>query len=248
MLRPGDTATTLGTSSRIAWASAAVSVVVAPPPIRTPPIWNEPADTVMTLVPRLWMREVIDARAPAPSAIITMTAATPMMMPSEVSAERNRLRARASKATLRTVAAFMAGSSPRPPPPGRRGMLGTSGDPVAGAAAVVVAASALVTTCAPSVSGPPRTATSVPSDRPARTRTGCSVPSTSCHTVAGPWPLGLNARAAAASPPRAPAGRPPGPPNPLAPTPAPVPGARGDWFAPGGDWLPLAASASMAPP
>ena len=42
------------------------------------------------------MRASIEARAPAPSAIITMTAATPMMMPSAVSAERITLRRSAS--------------------------------------------------------------------------------------------------------------------------------------------------------
>ena len=49
------------------------------------------------------IRDVIDCRAPAPSAIITMTAATPMMMPSEVSSDRSRLRPSASKAMATTL-------------------------------------------------------------------------------------------------------------------------------------------------
>ena len=83
------------TSARIAAASAAVSVVVAPCPCRTGPKPVEPAVTITRLEPalRIWVSML--AWAPLPMAIITMTAATPMIMPSAVSAVRMALRRKA---------------------------------------------------------------------------------------------------------------------------------------------------------
>ncbi len=102
VLSPGDTALTPATSLATAAASSSISVVTAPCPVRTPPTLAEPALTVTMFVPRLETWRLIEARAPPPIAIITITAATPMMMPSEVSAERRRLRPMASNA-VRTV-------------------------------------------------------------------------------------------------------------------------------------------------
>ncbi len=45
----------------------------------------------------------MDARAPSPIAIMTITAATPMMMPSVVSAVRTTLRRNASEAMVSVV-------------------------------------------------------------------------------------------------------------------------------------------------
>ena len=49
-----------------------------------------PGSTMIRLLPMLWICSCIRAVAPAPTPTIAMTAATPMMMPSMVSAERVR--------------------------------------------------------------------------------------------------------------------------------------------------------------
>src|SRR5688572_2947140 len=83
--------------------------------MRTPPTLAEPADTVSTSVPRLDTRCSIDALAPSPSAIMTMTAATPMITPSEVNAERSLFRVIASNASAIVLVNFMAAIVPRYP-------------------------------------------------------------------------------------------------------------------------------------
>ena len=76
----------------------------------TPAAWDRDAEvdcglagTVMRFVPALRMLDSIEARAPSPSAIITMTEPTPMMMPSAVSDERIALRRRASNDVATTA-------------------------------------------------------------------------------------------------------------------------------------------------
>src|SRR5215208_350803 len=75
----------------MASASSALSVVVAPCPPRTGPK-PAPAFTLTMFVPAVLIWFSIDVRAPVPIATITMTAATPMIMPSAVSAVRIPLR------------------------------------------------------------------------------------------------------------------------------------------------------------
>src|SRR5215203_5932226 len=87
-------------------ASSTVSVVVAPAPPRTGPK-PAPALTVRMLVPALLIWFSIEARAPLPIATITMTAATPMIMPSAVSAVRIALRRRARTAIQMVLAMDM---------------------------------------------------------------------------------------------------------------------------------------------
>src|SRR5688500_2525582 len=111
VLTPGDTARTPSRAA-IAAASAGVRVVTAPWPIRTPPTLAEPADTVSTSVPRLDTRCSIDALAPSPSAIMTITAATPMITPSDVSAERSLFLVIASNARAIVLVNLMALLSP----------------------------------------------------------------------------------------------------------------------------------------
>ena len=67
----------------------------------------------MRLEPRLLIWSSTRACAPAPTATIVMTAATPMMMPSIVSAERSLLMRSAASAMRSVARKFMA----RPPPP-----------------------------------------------------------------------------------------------------------------------------------
>src|SRR5262245_3945207 len=85
MLRPGVRCLTPATFSRIASASATVSVLEPPCPPRTVPNRCEPALTVTRFEPTLRICVSIALRAPLPSAIMTITAATPMIIPSAVS-------------------------------------------------------------------------------------------------------------------------------------------------------------------
>ena len=158
--------------------------------MRTPPTFAEPAETVSTSVPRLDTRCSIDAFAPSPSAIMTITAATPMMTPSEVNAERSLLRVIASKASAIVLLNFMI-----PYGPGGRRLLRyrdaaasaarAASRSLAGAAAAVASDRAMpVMIDAPSVSRSVVIATCVPSDTPMRTGIRVSRPSTSCHTAA----------------------------------------------------------------
>ena len=68
----------------------------------TGPRRNDPALMFRTLDPALRMLDSIDARAPFPSATMTMTAATPMIMPSAVSTVRMALR-RSALSAIRIV-------------------------------------------------------------------------------------------------------------------------------------------------
>ncbi len=64
---------------------------LAPAPSRTPPVVTLPGSTIMMFEPRLLIWSSTSARAPAPIATIAITAATPMKMPSMVSALRSGL-------------------------------------------------------------------------------------------------------------------------------------------------------------
>ena len=81
-----------------------------PMPWRTGPNTFEPAEIVTTFVPALRMRSSIDDWAPCPMATMTITAATPMIMPSAVSAVRMALRRRAVTAMDNVMAGDMVGS------------------------------------------------------------------------------------------------------------------------------------------
>ncbi len=78
-----------------------------PEPPRAPPDVTEPESTMMMFEPRLLICSSTRACAPLPTAIMTITAATPMMMPSMVKAERILLMRRASRATRRVAAKFI---------------------------------------------------------------------------------------------------------------------------------------------
>src|SRR5678816_3211305 len=92
-----------GTSRRIASASSAVSVVTAPCPCRTGPKPPEPALTMTMFEPALRIWFWIEELAPVPIATMTITAATPMIMPSAVNAVRIALRRSAFKATMSVI-------------------------------------------------------------------------------------------------------------------------------------------------
>src|SRR5262249_21362568 len=87
----------------IAVASSGVSVLALPWPMRTPPCMKLPALTMIMLVPADWICASIEVCAPVPSATIVMTAATPMIMPSIVSAVRILFRFSAFTATRRII-------------------------------------------------------------------------------------------------------------------------------------------------
>src|SRR5690349_4807334 len=81
-----------------------------PIPSRTPPIVRLPARTMIMLAPADAMRSSIDCFAPAPSATIAMTAATPITTPSIVNTVRVTLRPSAFSdrrtATVRAISRF----------------------------------------------------------------------------------------------------------------------------------------------
>ena len=81
--------------------------------MRTPPCWKLPALTMIMLVPAAWICVSIDDCAPVPSATIVITADTPMIMPSMVSAVRILLRASALNATRSTIRNDMVRRPPR---------------------------------------------------------------------------------------------------------------------------------------
>jgi hypothetical protein len=95
----GVTIETLGTSRLIASRSSTVSVLVpvSPVPLRTPPTFCAPALTKSRLVPMLSICACTEADAPWPMLTIAITAETPMMMPSMVSAARILLRTKRAK-------------------------------------------------------------------------------------------------------------------------------------------------------
>src|SRR5215472_707898 len=89
----------LGTSDRMAARSSFVRVGIEPKPPRTPPEDDDPGRTMRRLVPMAAKACSTCDLAPAPMAIMAMTAPTPMMMPSVVKKERILLRKMARMAT-----------------------------------------------------------------------------------------------------------------------------------------------------
>ena len=95
---PGAMYCTSGTSFLIASTSSIFRLDAAPTPPRTPPIVKLPAMIVTMLVPPALICSSIWTCAPLPSATSVITADTPMIMPSMVSAVRILLRASAFRA------------------------------------------------------------------------------------------------------------------------------------------------------
>src|SRR6059058_5335620 len=122
--KEGATTCTAWISRAMAAASSSVSVNWVPRPRRAPVEVTLPAVATMRLVPRLSIRSVTLACAPAPTPTMAITAPTPMMMPSIVSALRS-LFTRSARTAIRTAcSAFivLAGGpdmAPRPPTLGR---------------------------------------------------------------------------------------------------------------------------------
>ena len=102
----GETAATFG-SCAIASPSAGVRVDAPPKPVRAPVCVTLPGCTTIRFEPRLLMLCCTDVRAPTPIATVTITAATPMTMPSMVSSERALLRTSAANASARVALTFM---------------------------------------------------------------------------------------------------------------------------------------------
>ena len=98
--------------------SAAVSVGAPPMPMLTPPRRKLPARTRIMLAPAAWICVSISSWAPRPRPTIVMTAATPMIMPSMVSAVRSLLRPRALSATRTMMSSDIVLSSLLPPAAG----------------------------------------------------------------------------------------------------------------------------------
>src|SRR5574337_354790 len=98
---------TAGHSSAMALASSSVSVRSEPWPSRMPPLVVLPDRTMSTLLPMLRICSWIWAVAPEPTAIMAITAATPMMIPSMVRADRSRLILSALKAILTLTKRFI---------------------------------------------------------------------------------------------------------------------------------------------
>src|SRR5437867_10153955 len=90
-------------SLEMATPSSGVSVLALPWPCRTPPCVKLPADTMIMFVTADWICASIEVCAPVPSATIVMTAATPMIIPSIVSAVRILLRPSALSAIRRII-------------------------------------------------------------------------------------------------------------------------------------------------
>src|SRR5690242_19039840 len=114
---------TAGISRAMAVASSSVIVCCELVPRRTPDALTEPDSTMIRLEPRLWICSATRAWAPAPTATIVMTAPTPMMIPSIVSALRS-LFTRSARSAMRTAcsAFILAGRpdiAPRAPALGR---------------------------------------------------------------------------------------------------------------------------------
>ena len=116
--------------------SSQVSVGSDPAPAFAPPDVFAPDDTISTLVPIDANACSTRARAPSPIATIAITAATPMMMPSAVSSDRNLLRSSARSATRMTSPGLMA-----PPPRVRAARPADPGGALRGAHALPVRSS-----------------------------------------------------------------------------------------------------------
>ncbi len=95
----------------IACASPTVRVELLPRPARTPLAVVAPGTTISRLVPRLLICASTDERAPSPTATIVITAATPMKIPSIVSAARSLLRLIARPAATTAMLAKVHASS-----------------------------------------------------------------------------------------------------------------------------------------
>src|SRR5579884_2223485 len=94
----GATACNALHSRRNASASSIVMFMLPPWPVLTPPTDTSIESIWMTLAPRLLIARSIDCEDPPPISIIAITAATPMMMPRQVSVERSTFRRKARKA------------------------------------------------------------------------------------------------------------------------------------------------------
>src|SRR5262252_2920026 len=88
---------------RMAFASSGVSVLALPWPCRTPPCVKLPALTMIMFVPADWIWLSIEVCAPVPRATMVITAATPMIIPSMVSAVRILFRLSAFTAIRRII-------------------------------------------------------------------------------------------------------------------------------------------------
>ena len=97
----GATSETAGHSRAMASASSCVRVDCVPLPIRRPPDVLLPGKTIRRLLPMLAICSEILSLAPVPTASIVITAPTPMMIPSMVSAERILLTFRARSDILK---------------------------------------------------------------------------------------------------------------------------------------------------
>ena len=106
----GVTAAAWRTCDAIAKPSSTVRVDAAPMPALTPPLIVLPGRIMTRLLPRLEIVASMLVRAPVPMATVTMTAATPMMMPKTVSSERWRLRISARKAIVTACSRFTYGA------------------------------------------------------------------------------------------------------------------------------------------
>src|SRR5262245_3591575 len=98
----------------MAAASATVSVDAMPHPERTPFAVVAPGKTIRRLFPRLWICCWTAASAPRPMLTMVITAATPMMMPSIVSAERSLFRRSARSAVTKVIERTFMTSPPTP--------------------------------------------------------------------------------------------------------------------------------------
>ncbi len=108
----GVTAAACGTCCAIASPSESVSVDAAPMPAFTPPAFVLPGRMTITLLPRFAMEASIEAFAPAPIATVTITAATPMMIPRTVRSERSRFRISARNAIVIARGRFTSRNRP----------------------------------------------------------------------------------------------------------------------------------------
>ena len=106
-----------GASRSMAAASWGVSVCWVPAPNMTAPEEDDPGSTMSWFWPMLEICCWTDWVAPWPMATIAMTAATPMITPSIVSAERTRFRMRA-RIAMRSAMNLTAWA-PFPTPDGR---------------------------------------------------------------------------------------------------------------------------------
>ena len=89
---------TAAISRGMAWASSQLMLGRCPAPSETPPIRMLEPHTSSRLAPSDWIWLSTCCRAPAPTATVTITAATPMKMPSAVSAARSLFAASAESA------------------------------------------------------------------------------------------------------------------------------------------------------